>query len=172
MSAETITTTAANEIVIHRVVNAPIERVWQMFTEREHIKHWWGPTGFTNTIFEMDVRVGGLWRYIMHAPDNADGTAGVNYNNWIRYTTIVAPTYLAYEHGGDDPERAEFNTIITLADLGGKTHVSLRVILESAAQRQQMAEFGAIEGGEQTLARLAHYLKAAHEAMPLISTGL
>lgn len=114
MSTDTIT--AANEIVISRVVNAPIRRVWQMLTEREHIKHWWGPSGFTNTIFEIDVRVGGLWRYIMHAPDSADGTAGTNYHNWIRYTTIVAPTFMAYDHRGDDPEHAEFNTTITLAD--------------------------------------------------------
>ena len=60
---------AENEIVITRLVNAPRARVWQMFTEAKHIKHWWGPNGFTNTIFEMDVRVGGIWRFVMHGPD-------------------------------------------------------------------------------------------------------
>ena len=47
-----------------------------MFTQPEHIQHWWGPNGFTNTIFEMEVRVGGLWRYLMHGPGGADGVAG------------------------------------------------------------------------------------------------
>ena len=55
---------APNEIVLTRIVNAPRPRVWQMFTQPEHIQHWWGPNGFTNTIFEMEVRVGGLWRYL------------------------------------------------------------------------------------------------------------
>jgi uncharacterized protein YndB with AHSA1/START domain len=106
----------------------------------------------------MDVRVSGLWRYIMHAPANADGSPGTNYNNWIRYTTLTEPTFMAYEHGGDDPDHAEFNATLTLQDLGDQTQVTLRIILESAVQRKAMAEFGAIEGGEQTLARLDAYL--------------
>ena len=53
-------TAKPNEIIITRTVNAPIQRVWQMFTHPEHIQHWWGPNGFTNTILEMDVRVDGI----------------------------------------------------------------------------------------------------------------
>ncbi|CAG9932726.1 SRPBCC family protein [Candidatus Nitrotoga arctica] len=160
----------SNEIVITRTVRAPIQRVWQMFTRPEHIQHWWGPNGFTNTIFEMDVRVGGLWRYIMHAPANADGSPGINYNNWIRYTTITEPTFMAYEHGGDDPDHAEFNTTVTLQDLGDQTQVTLRIILESEAQRKALAEFGAIEGGQQTLARLDAYLTTTGKPNELIIT--
>ncbi|MHB1200813.1 MAG: SRPBCC family protein [Polaromonas sp.] len=148
----------SSEIIITRTVHAPIRRVWAMFTRPEHIKHWWGPNGFTNTILEMDVRVGGLWRYVMHAPENADGSPGTDYNNWIRYTTLAEPTFMAYEHGGDDPVKAEFNATVTLKDLGHRTQVTLRLILQSPAQRQQLAEFGAIEGGKQTLARLDAYV--------------
>ena len=67
---------ALNEIVLTRIVNAPRQRVWQVLTRPAHIQHWWGPNGFTNTIFEMDVRVGGLWRYLMHGPAGADGADG------------------------------------------------------------------------------------------------
>jgi uncharacterized protein YndB with AHSA1/START domain len=46
---------------IKRIVKAPIDLVWKVWTSPEHIKHWWGPAGFTNTISEMDVRPGGVY---------------------------------------------------------------------------------------------------------------
>lgn len=95
----------------------------------------------------------------MHAPANADGSAGMSYNNWIRYTTVTEPRFVAYEHGGDDPDHAEFNATMTLQDLGEQTQVTLQLILLSAEQLQKLAKFGAIEGGEQTLARLDAYLR-------------
>src|SRR6476659_2119193 len=54
------------ELTITRVLNAPIELVWEVWTNPDHIKNWWGPNGFTNTIFEMDVKPGGNWEFIMH----------------------------------------------------------------------------------------------------------
>lgn len=147
-----------NEIVITRIVNAPRERVWQMFTQAKHIKHWWGPNGFTHTTFEMDVRVGGLWRYVMHGPD------GTNYNNWIRYTELTAPVRMSYEHGGDDEAHADFNAGMELQDLGDKTEVTLRLNLNDAAHRARLVELGAVQGGEQTLARLDAYVAVTPDA--------
>lgn len=63
------TTGAADrEIVATRVFDAPRDLVFKMWTDPKHIVHWWGPNGFTNTIHEMDVRPGGVWRFIMHGP--------------------------------------------------------------------------------------------------------
>ena len=149
---------AENEIVITRLVNAPRARVWQMFTQAKHITHWWGPNGFTNTIFDMDVRVGGIWRFVMHGPD------GTNYNNWIRYTEVVAPVRMRYAHGGDDEAHADFNAATELKDVGDKTEVTLRLILNDAAHRARLVEFGAVQGGEQTLARLDAYVSDTPEA--------
>ena len=152
------------EIVLTRTVHAPRQRVWQMFTQAEHIQLWWGPNGFTNTISEMDVRVGGLWRYVMHGPAGADGSPGTDYTNWIRYTTLTPPAHMAYAHGGDDPEHAEFHAEVTLQDLGDRTQVTLRLLLASAEQRAQLVEFGAVQGGQQTLARLDAYVSAPPDA--------
>ena len=150
------------EIVITRTVNAPRHRVWQMVTQPEHIQHWWGPNGFTNTIFGMDVRVGGMWRFVMHGPAGYGGAPQdqcPDYPNWIRYTTVTAPAFMAYEHGGDDESKPEFNASITLDDLGDSTtRVTLRLVLQSEAQREQLVKFGAVEGGEQNLARLDAYV--------------
>ena len=152
------------EIAITRTVHAPRQRVWDMFTQAEHIALWWGPNGFTNTIQSMDVREGGLWRYVMHGPAAADGTPGTDYTNWIRYTTLTPPSHMAYAHGGDDPEHAEFHAMIDLQDLGDRTQVTLRLLLASAEQQAQLVAAGAVQGGEQTLARLDAYVSAPPDA--------
>ena len=78
--------TADRVIVIERLFHAPRELVFRVFTEPNHVAQWWGPTGFTITTHEMDVRVGGVWRFTMHGP------AGVDYPNKIRsLNPLTAP---------------------------------------------------------------------------------
>ena len=142
------------EIVIDRVVDAPRDVVWEAWTQREHLDRWWGPDGFTTTTHEIDVRVGGVWRFIMHGPD------GVDYKNRITYREITPPERLVYAHD-DDGEGASgaFMSTVTFDDVGGTTRVTLRALFSSKAERDRhVEEYGAIEGGKQTLGRLAEYV--------------
>ena len=144
--------TADRELVLTRVVNAPRERVWKAFTDPKEVAVWWGPNGFSNTIHEMEVKVGGVWRFMMHGPD------GVDYPNKIVYTKIVEPERLEYDHSGDgNPDLDAFKTSITFEDLGGKTKVTLRTVFTSVEERDRQATF-AVEGGNQTLGRLADFV--------------
>ncbi|HLP54095.1 MAG TPA: SRPBCC family protein [Fluviicola sp.] len=63
------------EIFSSRVLNAPVETVYEAFANPLHLKEWWGPEGFTNTIHEFDLQPGGKWILTMHGPE-----AG-NYEN-------------------------------------------------------------------------------------------
>src|SRR5437763_5816956 len=136
---------AANEIAATRVFDAPRELVWRMWTDPQHVIHWWGPNGFTNTIQEMDVRPGGVWRFIMHGPD------GTDYLNKAVYKEVVKPSRLAYTHVSGPV----FDAFVDFIDRGGKTEVSMRMVFESAALRDKVAEeFGAVEGLNQTLGKL------------------
>ena len=60
--------TADREIVTTRVMDAPRELVFKAWTDPDHLVHWWGPTGFTNTFHEFDLKPGGVWRFVMHGP--------------------------------------------------------------------------------------------------------
>jgi uncharacterized protein YndB with AHSA1/START domain len=51
------------------MLSAPIDFVWEVWTNPEHIANRWGPTGFTNTIRKMDVVPGGEWRLTMRGSD-------------------------------------------------------------------------------------------------------
>jgi uncharacterized protein YndB with AHSA1/START domain len=145
--------TADREIVIERTVNAPRELVWRAWTEADQIAKWWGPNGFTTTIHAMDVRVGGVWRFIMHGPD------GTDYPNKIVYREIVKPERLVYDHGDDDDAHSSsFRSTVTFVAQGRKTKVTMRALFASAEARAATVKFGAIEGGEQTLARLDQHV--------------
>ena len=154
MSAPTATSTADRELVFTRVLDAPRDLVFRAWTDPRHIVHWWGPNGFTNTIHEMDVRPGGVWRFVMHGPD------GVDYGNRITYIEVVPPERLVYAHGSDvENDPAQFNVAVTFADQGGRTRLTMRVVFASAAVRDQMVrESGVEDGANQTLARLEAYL--------------
>ena len=140
---------ADREIAGKRVFDAPRELVFDAFTDPEHIGQWWGPNGFTTTTFEMDVRPGGVWRFVMHGPD------GTDYQNKIVYLEIDRPARLVYDH----VTGPLFHVTVTFEDIDGKTEVTMRALFATAELRNKVAkDYGAIEGMHQTLARLADYV--------------
>jgi uncharacterized protein YndB with AHSA1/START domain len=152
------TPTADRELVIDRVFDAPRARsVFKAWTDSRHIAQWWGPNGFTTTVQSMDVRPGGVWRFVMHAPN------GVDYDNTVVFREVVEPERLVYTHGsGDDGDDPAFEATVTFADEGSRTRLTLRQVYATAAQRDFVArEYHAVEMGHQTLNRFADYLASA-----------
>ena len=147
--------TSDREIVVERVFDAPRELVWKAWTDPQHLPNWWGPNGFTTTIEKMDVRPGGEWNQVMHGPD------GTDYPGKIVYAEVLKPERLRYSLRGGKagaPE-VQFQAVVTFAEQGGKTKLTLRMVFASAAARDLNEKtYHAIEGGNQTLARLAEYL--------------
>jgi uncharacterized protein YndB with AHSA1/START domain len=148
------TGTADREIVIARTFDAPRELVFDAWIDPKQIVQWWGPSGFTTTTHAMDVKPGGVWRFIMHGPD------GTDYKNKIVFIEIVRPERLVYRHAGDeDSEPVRFHVTVTFAEQGGKTRLTMRSLFETAEERDNVVnKYGAIEGGNQTLERLAGHL--------------
>jgi uncharacterized protein YndB with AHSA1/START domain len=142
------------EIVVSRIFDAPRELIFDAWTDPQHIGRWWGPRGFTTTTAEMDVRPGGVWRFVMHGPN------GVDYQNKVVYVEVVPPERLVYNHSsGEEDDSGEFKVTVTFAAQGDKTELTMRALFKSAAERDRVVkEFGAIDGAHQTLDRLAEYL--------------
>lgn len=140
------------EITATRVFDAPRRLVYAMFTDPHHVAQWWGPKGFTNTIHEMDVRTGGVWRFVMHGPD------GVDYQNRIIYTEVRRPEVLAFSHVSGPV----FDAVFTFEELEPeRTRVSVRMTFASGELRDRVAEErNAVEGLNETLGRLGDKLAA------------
>lgn len=146
-----MTATAEREMVVSRVCDAPRKLVFSAFTGAG-IEQWWGPNGFTTTTSKRDVHVGGTWRFVMHGPD------GTDYDNRIVYTGIFSPDRLEYDHFAGDETEPHFKATVTFNDVNGGTEVTLRLLFPTAENRDEAATHGAIEGGNQTLGRLAEFL--------------
>jgi uncharacterized protein YndB with AHSA1/START domain len=145
----------ARSIVIERLIGAPRALVFEAFTTAEHLAHWWGPTGFSITTFAFDFQPGGVWRFVMHGPDGRD------YQNRVVFQVIEPPARIVSKHGGggDDLEPTSHETRIALEAEGDKTRLTWRVVFDSIAERDRIArEYGAVEGGQQTVGRLADYV--------------
>lgn len=149
------TDTTDREIVQRRTFDAPRELVWKVWTDPNHVGNWWGPRGFTNTIESMEVKPGGQWRFIMHGPD------GTDYPNLIVYREVDPPSRLTYAHSDEKDDGIHFFTTVTFEADGNKTNVTMTAVFPTAEARDYVVEnFGAIEGGKQTLDKLGEYLAA------------
>jgi uncharacterized protein YndB with AHSA1/START domain len=144
----------ARAIITSRVFDAPRDLVFEAWTDPKHLSQWWGPTGFTTTTSAFEMRPGGAWRFVMHGPD------GTDYQNRITFDEVVKPERLTYRHGGgDDVEPVQFQVTVTFEDFGGKTRLTMTAVFPTAEARDHVVEkYGAIEGAQQTLGRLANYL--------------
>jgi uncharacterized protein YndB with AHSA1/START domain len=144
--------TSNRELAITRIFDIDRETMFEVWTNPEHIAHWFGPNGFTNTISEMDVRPGGVWRFVMHGPD------GVDYPNKITYLEVVRPERLVYLHG-DDEDPSRFEVTITFEEQDGQTKLSMRSLFRTAEELDFVVEkHGALEGMHQNMDRLDEWV--------------
>lgn len=142
------------EIVTIRTVPASRELVWRVWTDPEHVTHWWGPVGFSTTTTSHELKVGGIWSFVMHGPD------GTDYLNRVEFLEVRPPELLSYRHAGEGAhDYVKFLSTVTFEDIGSDTRITLRAVFETAELRDFVAEkHGAVEGGQQTLARFANYV--------------
>ncbi|MEP7066877.1 MAG: SRPBCC family protein [Gemmatimonadota bacterium] len=146
---------SGREVSFHRLLDAPRELVWSVCSDPHHLHRWWGPNGFTITTHEFSFVPGGEWLFIMHGPD------GTDYPNRVIFSEIVPPSRLVYYNGWDLPgSPVDFTAVITLESEGAKTRFSQHMTFSSVEGFRTAVElYGVLEGGTQTLARLAEYVR-------------
>lgn len=146
----------SNEISITRIYDAPVEAVWDAWTDPEQVAQWWGPRGFTLTTHSKDLRPGGHWTYTMHGPD------GVDYPNKALYFEVEQYAKLVYDHGANDDRPALFHVTVLFSEVGGKTKMEMSMRLPTPEAAEETRKFIKAAGGNATWDRLAEYLE--HES--------
>lgn len=143
-------------ILIHtRILDAPRDLVWEVWTNPAHIKEWWGPNGFSLTTKSMNVAPGEVWDFIMHG-------MGRDWDNKIEYVEVKKPSLLSYKHSGAENEDYNFIVSVSFEELQGRTLLTMKSTFKSKAIIEELnRKVNAIEGGKQTLNRLENYLKLA-----------
>lgn len=142
--------TADREIKVSRVFNAPIDLVWEVWTNPEHIKNWWGPNGFTSSIQLMDVKKDGEWNLVMHGPD------GTDYPNESFFREVVQHKKLVYEH----VSWPKFTATVEFEKQGEKTFIEWQMLFASHEELVEVVrKHHADEGIKQNVEKLDHYLQ-------------
>lgn len=144
------------EIVLSRVISARRDVVFSAWADAKYLPNWFGPAGFEIETKEIDIRVGGLWRFDMIAPD------GQRFTNRMKFRRIERPTLIEFDHGVDsDDDPGRFRTTITFDEQGNsKTVITLRQLHPTKAKRDAGIGFGAVEYGYQTLEKLARHVES------------
>ncbi|MBZ0148552.1 MAG: SRPBCC family protein [Pseudorhodoplanes sp.] len=146
-----ITTPTDREIVLTRSFAAPRGLVFEAWTKPKHITQWWGC--WPLVVCEIDLRVGGAWRYVMRTPNGEEhGFHGV-------YREIVAPVRLVHTYTYEPmPQHGALNTVL-FEERTGRTTVIEIVLHQTKEARDGHLHSGLEAGAAENLNRLEAYLE-------------
>jgi uncharacterized protein YndB with AHSA1/START domain len=140
-----VTLPADTQILITREFDAPKELIWKAWTTPELVKQWWHANRGEVTVAEIDLRVGGTWRYVSVTDDGFEVAFHGEYREIEPYDRIVSTE--AYEGIPNPDENATVNTM-TLEESDGRTIVTVLVDAPSKEIRDAIMESG-MEAGMQ-----------------------
>jgi uncharacterized protein YndB with AHSA1/START domain len=152
-----VTTPSEREIVMTRVFDAPRSLVFDAWTKPELLERWLGVrNGWSFAVCEVDLRVGGAYRFVWRGPDGAEmGMGGV-------YREIVAPERLVSTEKFDEPwYPGEALDMIVLVEQEGKTIATTTVLYESQEIRDAVLESGMTRGVSESYDVLDELLESA-----------
>lgn len=151
--ALTVTMPSDREIEMTRVFDAPRRLVFEACTQPEHLLRWFGPHSCPIVECQVDLRVGGAWRYILRGPDGKSlGMRGV-------YREIAPYHRLVSTESFDDHPGESLNTL-TFSEKDGKTSLTTRVLYDSKETRDAVIRSGMEHGAAETYDRLSEHLRA------------
>lgn len=123
---------AENEIYSSRILESPVEKVYQAFAQPQHLKNWWGPEGFTNTIHEFNLQPDGKWVLTMHGPEKG------NYENESVFTVVQPEKLVAWKR----ISQPLFNMEVHFKKIDEKkTEIVFRMIFKSITECEKIKSF-------------------------------
>ena len=113
------------ELTITRTFNAPRELVWKVWTDAQHLKNWWGPTGFTNPVCDWNAQAGNKLLIHMKAPDGVIYPMDGEFKEIIEQEKLVFTSAALDKNGG---HLFEVLNTITFIEEGDKTKLILHFV--------------------------------------------
>jgi uncharacterized protein YndB with AHSA1/START domain len=147
----TLTLPTDEQILITREFDAPRALVYRAWTTPELVRRWWHAKRGEVTVVEIDLRVGGKWRYVMVADEGFEVGFHGEYLEIVPEERIVSTeVYEGLPAGVTEEQAATVNTA-TFAELGGRTTVTLLIEATSKIARDAIIESGMENGLQDAL---------------------
>lgn len=136
-------------ILLTRVIKASPEKIWRCWTDPTLLPKWFGPEGYSCQTKEIELREGGHWLFDMIGPK------GEVYANLHRYHSFTPHRRLEFSMFDPASDDVHAEVVVTLTEVEGGTRVTQEMTFPSQAIRDGAVNFGAVELGQTTLAKLA-----------------
>ena len=151
--AATVTLPTDEQILIRREFDAPKEVVFKAYTTPELVKRWWHANRGVVTIAEIDLRVGGTWRYVAIADGGMEVGFHGEYREIVPNEKIVSTEIFEGMEDTVYPENATLNTA-TFTEVDGRTTLEILVQAPSKEIRDAIIESGMEAGLQDALTLL------------------
>jgi uncharacterized protein YndB with AHSA1/START domain len=145
------------DLVLERVVDVPPALIWEAWTKPEHLREWFAPAPWKIVDCEIDLRPGGIFRFVMRGPDGKESPSVGCYleiipNERLVWTDALLPGYR--------PSANPFLTaVVTLEPRGTGTRYTAMAVHRDEATRTRHEQMGFHEGWGQTLDQLVALAK-------------
>ena len=150
-----VTTPTDREVVLVRVFDAPRELMYDAMTKPELLKRWFGPRGWSLVVCEVDLSVGGAWRYVLHGPDGEKmGMRGI-------YRELARPERSVHTESFDEYPDVESLVTCVLTEHEGRTTMTGTVLYPSREIRDAVVKSGMEHGAAETYDKLAELLDSS-----------
>ena len=152
-TASTESATSDRELVLTRLIDAPREKLFRVWTDAELLKQWFAPLPYTTPVAELDVRPGGANLIVMRGPDGNDMPNRGIYLEVVENEKLVFTD--AYTKAWEPAEKPFMTVILTFEEEGGKTRYTARVRHWTVADREAHEKMGFHAGWGQCADQLA-----------------
>ena len=150
----TLSMPSDTEIIITREFNAPRELVWEAMSKPEHLKRWWGTRDTTMLVCDVDLRVGGAWRFVLGSPENPNEQHAFSGE----YLEIQEPEKCVFTERYEPIPGSDHTITATYTERGGKTTLRSHIKYASREHRDGHLQSGMEPGLQETYRRLDELL--------------
>lgn len=141
-----------HSIFMSREFYAPRELVFKALIDPHLIAKWWGPHGYATIVDQLDVRMGGIWRFVQRGADSSEyAFRGV-------FHEVTAPERLVYTFEWEGMPGHILLETVTLEDRDGKTILTDSSVFQTVADRDGMIQSGMEQGARESWDRLEELL--------------
>jgi uncharacterized protein YndB with AHSA1/START domain len=146
----TVTLPTDEQILITREFDAPKHLVYEAWTTPELVRRWWTAKRGEATVAEIDLRVGGRWRYVMVTEDGVEVGFHGEYRELVPNERIVSTEVYEGAPQGEGPEEGTLNTV-TFDEVDGRTRLTILVQATSKQIRDAIIDSGMEDGLQDAL---------------------
>lgn len=137
---------AVNKMTVTREFDAPVDTVWQAWTDSDILDEWWAPKPWKAKTKKMDFREGGHWLYCMNGPEGEKHWARADYTKIIPNELYEGSDAFCDKEGNISNELPATIWLVTFSPVENGTSVKVELTFNDKADMEKMVEMGFKEG--------------------------